>query len=697
MANQGAINAANNGDTVLVAPGTYYENINFKGKAITVTSSAGAAQTIIDGGGNESVVTFSNGEGAGSVLYGFTLQHGKASSNNRYLGGGIYVDSGSPTITSNIIQQNAACNGYGIGTYFASARIENNQVSNNNDQGAGCSGNGGGILVLAAGSVQIIGNVITNNAASSGGGIALEGAANPLVKNNLITANTARGLFSSGPASPGGGIYSEGSYNDFITQNVIYNNSADQGGGIYSSSWGVIENNTIIAGSGSGNPGSALYTPSGSGLQLYNNLLIGSSGQTALYCDPASYGSQPPALSNNDAYSSGGTGFGGTCLGVAGQNGNISLDPLFVNSGSDFHLQPTSPAIDAGTNSAPNLPQTDYDGKPRILDGNNDCASTIDMGAYELQRAANVSLSSNSLSFGNQVIGTSSSYQPVTLANTGNTCFQFSNLQITGDFSQGNNCAATGAPGGSSCTYSVSFTPSTTGPRSGVLGVSGSDGVTTNNLNASLSGYGLTAQPSLSLSPASLSFAAQLVGTTSAAQTITITSTGNAALTISGISISGPFVQGNNCPYSLAPTATCTISISFRPTAGGMQSGSLSIPDNASGSPHTVVLTGTGVDFSISASPNSAAVKHGQSVKFTIKVSPLGGAFSSAVALSCSGLPSGASCSFSPSSVTPGDHGATSIMTVNTTGKTSRGNYNVLVLGKSGTDVHSTTVLLSVN
>jgi len=124
--------------------------------------------------------------------------------------------------------------------------------------------------------------------------------------------NSARGLFSAGPASPGGGIYAEGSYNDFISQNVIYNNEADRGGGIYSSSWGVIENNTVIANPTSGMVGSAVYTPSGSGLQLYNNLLIGSPSQTALYCDPASYGSQPPAVSNNDAYSSGGTGFGGT-------------------------------------------------------------------------------------------------------------------------------------------------------------------------------------------------------------------------------------------------------------------------------------------------------------------------------------------------------------------------------------------------
>jgi hypothetical protein len=108
-------------------------------------------------------------------------------------------------------------------------------------------------------------------------------------------------------------------------------------------------------------------------------------------------------------------------------------------------------------------------------------------------------------------------------------------------------------------------------------------------------------------------------------------------------------------------------------------------------------LSGTGIDFSIAASPTSASVKHGQSVKFTVTVNSVGGSFTSAVGLSCSGLPSGASCSFSPSGVTPGERGATSVMTISMTGKTPRGNYNVLVFGKSGNDVHSIQVLVAVN
>jgi len=75
---QAGINAAQNGDTVLVAPGTYKEAIDFKGKAITVISSGGAASTIIDGTNQPFVVTFQTNEGRSSVLSGFTIQNGGA-------------------------------------------------------------------------------------------------------------------------------------------------------------------------------------------------------------------------------------------------------------------------------------------------------------------------------------------------------------------------------------------------------------------------------------------------------------------------------------------------------------------------------------------------------------------------------------------------------------------------------------------
>jgi serine protease len=107
---QAGINAAVNGDTVLVAPGTYVENINFLGKAITVASAKGPRVTIIDGNKKDSVVRFTNKETTASVLSGFTIQNGYA----HITGGGIDMETASPTITGSIITANQGNLGGGI-------------------------------------------------------------------------------------------------------------------------------------------------------------------------------------------------------------------------------------------------------------------------------------------------------------------------------------------------------------------------------------------------------------------------------------------------------------------------------------------------------------------------------------------------------------------------------------------------------
>jgi hypothetical protein len=99
---------------------------------------------------------------------------------------------------------------------------------------------------------------------------------------------------------------------------------------------------------------------------------------------------------------------------------------------------------------------------------------------------------------------------------------------------------------------------------------------------------------SVALSPASLTFATQVTQTTSAAQTVTLTNSGKAALTIAGVSASGDFAQSNNCGAPVAVGASCTISVTFAPTAAGQRTGALTMLDNAANSPQTVGLTGTG-------------------------------------------------------------------------------------------------------
>jgi hypothetical protein len=108
-------------------------------------------------------------------------------------------------------------------------------------------------------------------------------------------------------------------------------------------------------------------------------------------------------------------------------------------------------------------------------------------------------------------------------------------------------------------------------------------------------GTGGTTGPAISTNKASLSFGNQTVGTTSGAQTVTVSNTGNAAATISSVSASGPFAQTNNCGSSLAAGASCTVNVTFTPTTTGSQSGTLSIASNAPGSPATVSLSGSGV------------------------------------------------------------------------------------------------------
>src|SRR5215470_6786466 len=193
---QAAINAANNGDTVLIAPGTYVENINFAGKAITVTSSGGASATIIDGNHSGTVVTFNHSETLSSVLSGLTIRNGFQ---NGGFGAGITITSASPTITSNVITGNHAAVAIGIYVNGGSPLISNNTITGNDQTGAGDGGLGGGGIAVSgtstsASNPQIINNTITNNsvaAGGDGGGISVAYFSSPLIQGNLIRANSA--------------------------------------------------------------------------------------------------------------------------------------------------------------------------------------------------------------------------------------------------------------------------------------------------------------------------------------------------------------------------------------------------------------------------------------------------------------------------------------------------------------------------
>ena len=211
-----------------------------------------------------------------------------------------------------------------------------------------------------------------------------------------------------------------------------------------------------------------------------------------------------------------------------------------------------------------------------------------------------VTLSPSSLSFGNQIVGTTSSSQPVTLTNSGTATLTISGITVSAGFSQTNNCGST-VTAGSSCTINVSFAPTMTGSASGTVSLT--DNASGSPQTVSLSGTGTSA--AVTFSPNSLSFGNQAVGTTSASQPVTLTNSGTAALSISEIGASAGFSQTNNCGASVGAGGSCTINVSFTPTAIGSTSGTVSVTDNASGSPQTVSLTGTGTAPVVSLTPDS--------------------------------------------------------------------------------------------
>jgi hypothetical protein len=373
---QAAINVAEFGDTVLVAPGTYPENINFGGKAITVTSESGAEVTFIDGRNADSVAIFTSEEGRGSALNGFTLQNGRPPSSRSSQGGGILIQNSSPTITNNVITNNHACSGAGIGIFSGSPLIQLNTITGNINDVCTFGGGGGGIFILGVGSVEILDNVISNNVNAAGGGIAMFGGrTTPIIKRNVIKGNRVQG------GGGGGGIIMVNEVEALIVQNLITGNQSSVGGGISSSVFSsAIVNNTIADNDATSIIGSGVFASAHNGLQLTNNIIVAKPEQSALFCNVGGV----PIIRFNNIFSARGPAYDGVCSDRTRTDGNISFDPQFIApTQGDYHLHQVSPSIDAGDNQAPNLPDQDIDGNPRILDGDGNGTATIDMGVDE--------------------------------------------------------------------------------------------------------------------------------------------------------------------------------------------------------------------------------------------------------------------------------------------------------------------------
>jgi hypothetical protein len=274
-----------------------------------------------------------------------------------------------------------------------------------------------------------------------------------------------------------------------------------------------------------------------------------------------------------------------------------------------------------------------------------------------------VDLSATILSFPGQAVSTTSAPQTLTLTNTGNGALTPVTITVSGDFAQTNTCGSS-VPANGSCTISVTFTPTAVGTRNGALTIV--DNASNSPQTVSLSGTGTA--PGVGLSPSSLAFSAQMVGTASTVQGVALTNSGNAAVIISGISASGDFSETNTCGASVSAGANCTINVTFKPTAGGPRTGALTVTDNSNGvagSTQTVSLSGTGKDYTLttpSGSSSSATVSPGQTATYTLSVGSEGG-MNQAVTFTCAGAPSDSTCTVSPNPATPGGNVTVTVAT----------------------------------
>lgn len=359
------------------------------------------------------------------------------------------------------------------------------------------------------------------------------------------------------------------------------------------------------------------------------------------------------------------TYFGGT--GVAASNDVDEVAGIAIDTSNNAYITGQTFSTAA---SFPVFPTTAFQ---TALNG------TSDAFVAKLTLIPTMALAPTSINFGLQPTGVTSGAQTVSLTNNTSDPIPFatSDLAFSGtnatDFASPSNTCGTSIAAGASCTVSLTFTPSTAAAESATLTLSlliTNGGITTSpSFTVALSGTG-TPPPAVGLSPTTLTFGGQLLTTTSAAQTVTLTNSGGGPLTINSIAASGDFAQTNTCPPStstLAAGANCTINVTFAPTATGTRKGTLSITDNAAGSPQSVPLTGTGWDFTLTA-PSPQSVKAGNTATFNVTMTPLGG-FNQAVALSCSGAPTKSNCTVAPASVTAGDGvtAQTAVVSVTTT------------------------------
>jgi len=394
---QSAINCANNGDTVIIDIGTYYENIDFIGKNIIVASkylttgdSSYISNTIIDGNQISHVVKFTNGETNSAKLIGLSITNGFANGtfgSYETDGGGIVCYNSSPTlkylkIYNNSSQDDNGSAGGGIHCEYCDAIMDHLEVYNNN---AADYHGGGGIHMSHGNPIISNSDIYSNITSGPGAGIRIDDSSNPII-SNVILRDHSDGVameigHSSNPVlqnviianNTGGAIHCETSAYLTLLNSVIYNNDE------YNSSWGVfafdnwadlkvinsifVQNNGLVIRNRPSSPGD---------MDIQFCLFYENTGDNFENC-----GDYLETLVTNNANGD-----------PIDAYNNLYIDPLFFGEPNfSFQLQTSSPCIDAGSNDNVNF-NTDFSGNQRIYDGNGDNSDVVDIGAYEFDAPA---------------------------------------------------------------------------------------------------------------------------------------------------------------------------------------------------------------------------------------------------------------------------------------------------------------------
>ena len=494
------------GDVIMVQQGLYTGNFTYssdEGYSITLLGgyTAGCssrvldpANTIIDGNDSGTVLSLGNSNGEDILVDGFTMRNGY----NEDFPAGLYAHSDSFSRDSgNIIINNNTIIGNNGGAMHASSysgpadsgtvTINKNVVNDNIHGGIVAESSAGSGL---GGPVIIINNEIIGNIEAPGGVYAYTSSTfgtggNITIANNTIAKNTQDGH--------GGGVHAWAATSSsgitagaiILANNTIIGNTANYGGGMYTAGDVTLTNNTITGNTALVSGGGVDLYSNGS-INIYNNIIWGNTAPTAV--DIILGGISSRIGYNNDF-----TDIDGYWT---SESGNIDAAPLFVNVTEgdpvpwDPHLRSNSPCIDAGDNSAPSLPATDFEGHARIING------TVDMGADEAlvisASASSSRLCPNGLGFGEVQVDDTLSLDLIMNNTTGSDIVVGTVSTPIGPYSKpSDSCDSVTLHPGDTCTITIQFTPASVGTFYDAFQIP-TDDPEAGTVTVALSGIGVT-------------------------------------------------------------------------------------------------------------------------------------------------------------------------------------------------------------